>query len=95
MTLSDDEHRQKVYELAMKISRACDQSDTGILLCALAVIGAQSVVGVAGPNNIPPKDVIKAFVEDLEEWTAKYIAFSMHKGVEAIFEKVQTQATEH
>lgn len=95
MTLSDDEYRQKVYDLAMKISKACDQSDTGILLCALAVIGAQSVVGVAEPNNIAPKDVIKAFVADLEEWTAKYIAFSANRSLAAIMEKVQTQATEH
>jgi len=93
--MTDDEYREKVYQVAMKISKACDGEDSGTVLCAFAVAGAQAVIGVAEPNELPPQQVIDAFVDDLKEWTARYVGFSLSKKMEALHQKKSSRATEH
>jgi hypothetical protein len=93
--MTDDEYREKVYRVAMKISKACDGEDSGTVLCAFAVAGAQAVMGVSEPNGMSPKDVIQAFINDLEVWTARYIGFNLNQKMEAMQEKKDSRATEH
>lgn len=93
--MTEDEHREKAYQVAMRISKACDGEDSGVVLCAFAVAAAQAVMGVAEPNKLSPQQVIDAFIDDLKSWTARFIAFSLHERVTAMAEKKDSQATEH
>ena len=93
--MTDEEYREKVYRVAIKIAKACDGEDSGTVLCAFAVAAAQAVIGVAEPREMPPKDVIKAFVHDLEVWTARYIGFELSQKEEAMHQKKSSRATEH
>ena len=82
--MTNDGYPEEAYRVAMKISKACDGEDSGTVLCAFAVAAAQAVIGVAVPNELPPQQVIDAFADDLKEWTARYIGFSLSKKMETM-----------
>ena len=95
MTMDTPEMHKAAYDLARRISKVCDGENAAVVLAAMASIAGQSVFNVAAPNNVAPLKVIEAFMDDVKEWTGKYIAFHIEETIIAPAEKVATNAVEH
>ena len=95
MTMSHEELSKATYDLARRISAVCDGENGAVVLAAMASIAGQSIFNVAAPNNIAPLKVIEAFMEDVRNWTGKYIAFHIEETIIAPAEKAATNPVEH
>ena len=95
MTMDTPEMHKATYDLALKLSKVCDGENAAVVLAAMASLAGQSVFNIAAPNNIAPLKVIEAFMDDVKEWTGKYIAFHIEENILAPAEKAITNPVEH
>lgn len=95
MTTETEDMNEASRDLARRIAVVCDGENAAVVLAAMATIAGQSVFGVAAPNNIAPLKVIEAFMDDVKEWTGRYIAFHIEETIVAPAEKAATNPVEH